>query len=500
MNNKFYESIINPLLKFLEPNNHKHSFCIEDNFYSYSKLCYIVNDIRYAIRKSNSNKQSFGLVINNDIETYASILALWFEGKSYVPLHPAWPFDRCSKIINQVELDTVLDSSESTRYNNIHIINTKKLLSTDVLFDIRTDISDDELAYILFTSGSTGEPKGVQISRGNLANFIIDFNKTGIKYSDSDKHLQCFDLSFDVSVQCFLTPLLSGASIYTVSYDQVKFIYSAGLIDEYHLTSITCAPSMIQYMLPYLQDVDLSSLRLCIVTAEASQIKLISQFKELCPKCDIYNFYGPTECTIYSAYYKLPSNSKINAHNDIISIGKCFDSINSIIIDEHNNIVHAGEKGELCLSGPQVSKGYLNNIIKNQSSFFSFTINGHTSRFYHTGDLCYLDLDTGNIMYCGRIDFQTKIQGYRVELGEIEFHACHFMKGARTVCIPYEVELNVSKLALFVESNCNDSERLLEYLNTQMPSYMIPSKVIFIKNLPVNNNGKIDRKQLKNLI
>ena len=184
--------------------------------------------------------------------------------------------------------------------------------------------------------------------------------------------------------------------------------------------------------------------------------------------------------------------------NGIISIGKPLANCVGLILDEKGNELPAGEKGELCIAGDQVTKGYWDNPEKNTSSFFFKEINGEQMRFYHTGDLCYKDED-GDIMYSGRLDHQAKIQGFRVELGEIEFHAREYLK-KNAVCIAFDNEKSLTEIAMFIESTEFDVEDLLAYMRTKMPSYMIPTRLFFVPVFPLNSNDKTDKVKLKEMI
>jgi acyl-CoA synthetase (AMP-forming)/AMP-acid ligase II len=208
---------------------------------------------------------------------------------------------------------------------------------------------------------------------------------------------------------------------------------------------------------------------------------------------EIYDFYGPTEATIYCTYYKLTRGGSNLSLNGIISIGKPLANVQAIIIREDGSLVKGQEKGELCVAGDQVTPGYWKNREKNDASFF--VRDGVC--YYHTGDLCYWE-ETGDIMYSGRIDQQAKIQGFRVELGEIEHHAREFYnKQYRVVAIAFDNAQKLTEIALFVEAQAEDTKLLVEYLHSKMPHYMIPTRFVFVPNFPLNKSEKIDRNELK---
>ena len=477
--NLFEYHILLPLKNILRNYSSLNSFYINGYFYTYRQFANRISAIRSVIRSAEKNEKIWGLALHDDLNTYASIFALWMEGKAYVPLHPSWPTDRIESIKEQVGCTNILDSCDAPY--------------TIDLTDNWVEASDDDLAYILFTSGSTGMPKGVQISRKNLATFMDSFWQTGITITPDDHCLQVFDLTFDVSVQSYLVALTQGACVYTVPYGQVKYIYAASLIQEQKITFGAMAPSMLTYLRPYFNEFDASSMKTCIVTAEACPIDLMEAWFNCAQNTEIYDFYGPTEATIYCTYYKLTRSGKNLSSNGIISIGKPLSNVQAIIIREDGALVEGQEKGELCVAGNQVTPGYWKNEEKNASSFFM----QDNVRYYHTGDLCYWD-KSGNIMYSGRIDQQAKIQGFRVELGEIEHHARQFYHNERRViAIAFQNSQNLTEIALFVESQVEDTKLLIEYLRTQMPHYMIPTKILYEPSFPLNKSEKVDRNTLK---
>lgn len=495
----FYSEILTPIRSSISQFPSRNAFCINEEHYSYEELGHCVSKIRAVLQQCSFSNTKVGLVINDDLETYASIIALWLEGDCYVPLHPDWPLERCLDICEQVELDLVLDSSEKSRYDGVQVLHTLELVYEKDCLEPRTGVDDEELAYILFTSGSTGKPKGVMMMRKNVAAFMDSFWKTGIKITEEDRCLQAFDLTFDVSVQSYLVALTKGACCYTIPYGQIKYIYASSLIEDHKLTFGAMAPSMLRYLKPYFDEIDATSLKACILTAEACPLNLMEDWYKCATNTELYDFYGPTECTIYCTYYQLVRGGVNKTLNGVISIGKPLANCIGLILDEDGNELPAGEKGELCIAGDQVTKGYWKNEEKNASSFFYKEVNGKNMRFYHTGDLCYKDAD-GDIMYSGRLDHQAKIQGFRVEMGEIEYHAREFLGGANVVCMAFDNKDALTEIAMFIESKEFNPDEMLTYMRTRMPSYMIPTRLFYVPEFQLNMNGKIDKNILKSLI
>jgi len=491
----FNKNVLKPFLESISNYGDKNAFCINEILYSYNQLGKFVSKIRSIINNIDQENKYFGLVVNDDIETYASIFALWLEGKAYIPLHPKQPIERNLEIIDQMEISIILDSSNDNIYNEFTTISTQDLVYRNSFLELNNNISEDDLAYILFTSGSTGKPKGVMISRRNVGAFMDSFWDTDIEIDENDRCLQTFDLTFDVSVQSFLTPLTRGACVYTIPHDQIKYSYVFGLLEDHQITFGAIAPSMIRYLKPYFDEIDLPKMKICIVTAEASPLELIKEWQKCIPNATVYDFYGPTEATIYCTYYKVKRSNDNRSLNGMLSIGKPLKNVEAIIIDDDTNILEKGEKGELCVSGDHITSGYWKNPEKNKESFFEKVFNGEKQRFYYTGDLCYLE--DGEIMLYGRKDSQVKIQGYRVELGEIEFHAREFLNGINVVVLPFVNKSSNTELSIFIETKKIDINSLESYLKLKLPPYMIPTNYSLVQDFPLNTNGKIDKIKLK---
>jgi D-alanine--poly(phosphoribitol) ligase subunit 1 len=494
----FNKNVLRPFLDAVEIYSGKNAFCIAEKFYTYSEFAMQISKIRKAVRTAGTKANNIGLVANDDIETYAAIFSIWLEGLAYVPLHPQQPVDRNMEIISQANIDLVISSTDNFSFSDVRTIYSSRLLFDELMLMPNT-VSDESLAYILFTSGSTGKPKGVPITRNNVGAFMKSFFEVGFDITSEDRCLQCFDLTFDVSVQSYLVPLTRGACTFTIPHDQIKYSYVFGLLDDHHLTFGAMAPSMIRYLRPYFDEINAPDMRYSILTAEASPADLVAEWAKCIPNATIYDFYGPTESTIYCTYYKCGPDGIYKNLNGMLSIGKAMNGLVAIIRDEDGKVLGKNQKGELCIAGGQLTPGYWNSPAKTAESFFELEWEGKMMRFYKTGDSCYFD-DDGDILYAGRLDYQVKIQGYRIELSEIEYHAREFLKGFNAVAVSYENKTGNAEIALFVEDETDNSAELLAYLKLKMPQYMIPAKTFYNGKFPLNTNGKIDRNLLKKSI
>ncbi len=473
------------------------AFVIEDKEYTYQQLSERISGLLYEIRQCPDKR--LGIIAYDSIDTYAAILATLISGKTYVILHPEYPKDRNNKIVSSAKLNLVLGAYAPNE--GIIDINAITYLHTDSIPSRGDKIqeilgSENDYAYIIFTSGSTGEPKGVPISRKNLNSFYDAYKKLNWRLDAEDRMLQMFELTFDVSIVSFLYPLTLGASIYTVGYKDVKHFKVIDIIERYAITFAAVTPSLLQLISPYYSEINLPSIKYLIVTAEASQMEVIKKFQACAPNAQFVNLYGPTEATIYCSVYKIPRGKSCKHYNGMIAVGKPFEGIDAIIIDEDNQVLANGEKGELLISGGQVMTGYLNDKKKSEEALVK--LNGKI--YYKTGDLCVID-DDGDLIYCGRKDHQVKIQGYRIELSEIEYTAKEYFRNNRNAIVLSMNNQNIGKeLWLLIEGGKCQENEVYKFLEDKLPSYMLPKKILFMDKFPQNNSNKIDRKRITELI
>ncbi len=479
--------------------SNKDAFCIQEVFYTYRELQDLTAAIQQKLLSLKLRKNAIALIfVDDSIQTYASIFATWFTGMGYVPMKADNPEKRNRNILEQVRPDIVLSCLALPSYvkdYDVPVVDTGKIKTgTERLKTIKH--TPDDLAYILFTSGSTGTPKGVKITYSNISTFLQNFEKIGFSLSHRDRFLQMYDLTFDASVFCMVFPMLFGGSIFTVPDKSMKYLNAYRIIRNHQLTFIKMTPSTIAFLGPYFNEIRLSQVRYCLFGAEPMTKSLWDKWKKCVPHASLFNVYGPTETTINCTYYK--QNDKIKAYHDIVSIGKALGDLCVLVLDEHKQICEPEQKGELCVAGNQITLGYWNNYDKNISSFFTKVVEGQNKRFYRTGDVAFTDLD-GDLYFCGRLDYQIKVQGFRVELGEIEQCTREFTDLDHTVAMGEEVQ-NQTRILLFVENYTGDIRALKTYLTSELPEYMVPWKIINLPVFPQTASGKIDRRKLMDII
>ncbi|MDE3213092.1 MAG: amino acid adenylation domain-containing protein [Bacteroidota bacterium] len=494
----FSAQVIEPVLNCLENSPDLPAFYINETHYTYHEFARRISAIRLAILKRKITQRNVGLITGDDLNTYASIFALWLEGFAYVPIHPTYPAERIKDILFQADIELVLSSLNPGAIGQAGILETTPLEFTELCLENKK-FPESDFAYILFTSGSTGKPKGVPVTRSSLGHFMKAFWEIGFSITSQDRCLQGYDLTFDLSIQSFLVPLTRGACTYTIPQDQIKYSYLYGLLSDHQLTVLPIPPSMIRLLRPYFDEIEFDCVRYNWLGAEASDIELIAEWSTRIPKAEIYNCYGPTEATIYCTYSKFNRDGISKSANGLMSIGIPMNGITAIIIDENLHILDRGAKGELCIAGEQVTPGYLNQPQKNKESFVEIPYQQKMMRFYRTGDVCQFDSE-GDILYYGRKDYQVKIQGFRIELGEIEFHAKAFLEGPQAVALDIHDKILGAYIVLIVEGKEQPTSTLTLYLKAKLPPYMIPMSVTFLSQFPLNANGKVDRIALRQLI
>jgi len=477
----------------------RNAFCISNTYYTYSQLAQKISNIRYALEQKNK-EQLIGVIINDDIETYASIFGILFSGSGFVPINPRNPVDRNVVIIKESGVKIILSGKTDERIDEIKTKSPVRFLFTNNLPDVEINLSlpqtyEEDNAYLFFTSGSTGVPKGVPISHKNLNSFVDAFFNLSYQIGEHDRFLQMFDLTFDLSLMSYIIPLGTGACVYTVNPDEIKYTAVYSLLEEKEITFALMVPSILSYLKPYFEDIKLEKMKYSLFCGEALHSDITKEWAACVPNALIQNVYGPTEATIFCLTYDWDRKRPNKEFNGIVCIGKPMKDMHAIIVDDNLNLLPEGEKGELCLAGNQVTAGYWNNPEKNKEAFLTCETDDKEQNFYRTGDIAFVDKD-GDFMYCGRVDQQVQIQGFRVELSEIEHYVRQHTGLNNVAVIAYTNNIGNTEIHLFVENYQGAMDDITEHLKSKVPEYMLPSEITSLPAFPFNVNGKIDMKAL----
>ena len=484
----------------------RNSFFIKETFYSYRQLAEGISKIRSVLEKEIEGLKLVGILIDDQFsfETYTSIFGVLFCGSGFVPININDPIDRIKMISDQCELQIILSNFRVPKIHDIEKSCNVKCLITTQLPDSEINLAlpnndENQIAYVLFTSGSTGVPKGVQINWKNVNALMDSFFSLDYNVNENDRFLQMFDLAFDFSIMCYFIPLSIGACVYTISSEGIKYSNVYTTLEEHKITFAAMVPSFLSYLRPYFSEILLNDLKYSFFCGEALFDDITAEWAECVPNALIQNAYGPTEATVFCTIYNWQRGNTHRKHiNGTVPIGKPVPNTNITIVDEELNEVSTGSKGELCIAGDQLTIGYLKMDTHNRS-FFTTSVNGKETRFYRTGDLAYVDGD-GDLNFLGRTDNQIKLHGFRIELGEIEFHARKFTYPNEVVAVFYKNKLGIERIHLFVEGYKNEVSKLQEFLEANLPYYMIPNNISIIDSFPLNKNGKVDRKVLLHIL
>lgn len=437
-------------------------------------------------------------------------LACVKTGRAYCPIDINVPLSRVEAIIKQVNPDIILTTS-SLEIANEKLKTLEEILSIirDSVCEISTEkyVMPDDVFYIIFTSGSTGTPKGVQITRDCLDNFIqwaVTLGN-GCTQDKSYVFINQAPFSFDLSVMDLFLCLYTGGTLWCLTKEiqsDSKRMYeflakSNGMVwvSTPSFADVCLAdPLFSEKLMPQLSDF--------LFCGEVLTNRTVDRLMNRFPSAKIVNTYGPTESTC--AITSVTITKELNQEVSPLPVGIPKKGTWLQIVDDDGNCVEGENHGEIVIVGDSVSIGYLNDEERNRKVFGEKEIDGTVYRYYKTGDEGYL-VD-GMLHYCGRIDLQVKLHGYRIELEDIESNLLKVSGIDQAVVIPKYREGKVSSLVAGVVSGTpvlDESaavKAIKEKLKENLPEYMIPKKIKFLSDIPRTNNGKIDRKAVGGLL
>lgn len=440
---------------------------------------------------------------------YAVILACLRLGTPYFVVDPANPPARVSRILEKCKPSLIFSAKEIPLDLSIYRV---LLIDRDEQFAALGELSDKGLepegdvigtdaAYIMFTSGSTGSPKGAVMSHANLVNFI-QWAKAEFSVTAHDVFTSVNPLFFDNSVFDFYASIMNGASLAPFDTATMRDPYRVlERIDELRCTIYFSVPSLLIYFqtLKIITPASFAHTRSIIFGGEGyPKAKLRDLFDCLSPRVELVNVYGPTECTCICSAYRL-SAGDFAALDGYPPLGGPIDNFSFIIFDNDTGESAAtDEAGELLLGGPCVGLGYYNEPQLTKASFRQNPLQTtYHDRIYATGDLVMRSGRDGKVHFVGRKDSQIKHQGYRIELEEIE-HALRCVAGIdEAVALHSEKDGFSTILAVVAAKGTLEAQSIREELSAGLPGYMVPSRIDILERLPKNANGKIDRTLLK---
>lgn len=455
--------------------------------YTYSDLNNRANQVANELK--GKEKRRIGVLLEPGFELVASVLGIWKSGNCYVPLDVNYPAERIEFILKDAGIDSVISRQSiagKVRLTNSDFILIEKIKPNKNFISF---CSPDDEAYIIYTSGSTGQPKGVLIKQHQLIAKLRGIIKL-YDFGPALALLRVTNPTFDVSFLELFMPLIAGGKTVFPALEKIhEHEYLLELCNQQAVTDFQCTPSFLDTFIDVnkFNALDHSPLKNICVGGESLTASLVNKVKKYLPQVRLNNHYGPTETTIDAII-----ETDIHVFSQNI-IGKPMPDNFVLILDENGIPVPVGVVGEICIGGQSVSSGYLNREAENKKAFASVEFRSKTEKLYRTGDLGKWTRD-GKVEFFGRKDDQVKIRGHRIEPGEIESRIAA-IEGVKQAAVLALTVNNAIALCAYVVGE-TDQQQIIDALARKIPSYMIPAHFVFMTQLPLNKNGKIDRKSL----
>lgn len=454
------------------------------------------------------SEKKVGILMERSINSVVSILAVLKAGGAYVPLDVAYPEERLQMMISDADLVAIITQSGL----KIHLPKSVEVVAIDQIQDsaraadsgsnLQLEVKPDQLAYVIFTSGSSGKPKGVQIEHRSLSNYALAASEEyGI--GKEDRVLQFASLSFDSSVEEIFCTLCSGARL-VLRTDSTISSFSSFVSDcDRWAVTIIPLPTAFWHSLVAHWKIDSfifpESVKTVILGGEAMSSNHLSTWNDLVgKKVRLINGYGPTEVTVVATTFDVTGFD--NTAGTMIPIGRPLAGYETYIVDRFLNLLPPGVEGELCVGGLGLARGYLNQPEETRQRFISSPFEDcQAARLYRTGDRV-VQLRCGRIVFLGRIDEQLKVRGFRLEPKEIEDKLCN-MPGIKECAVTALQSPNGQNklVAYFVPVDLEgspDSEAIQVHMKACLPEYMVPQQFVKLEQIPLTANGKVDFKNI----
>lgn len=469
----------------------KSSVIFNGNRVSYSELSAKIDSIILLLKSNNANKSVLGIAMHRDVNLISAIFGAIQLKTPFVILDIDLPLDRLNYITRSANITTILSTHdveiELDGFNKLYSDNTDFILSQKCMAADYCAKKDNDIMYILFTSGSTGNPKGVEVLYDGFVNFMEGMSEI-IDFSSSRRIACLSNASFDIFFLESVMALIHGLTVVLANdKERTNPKLMVKLILENQVDLIQMTPSRMLLLLNYDKDLScLKNVKDILVGGEPFPLNLL-QILQQKTTAKIYNLYGPTETTIWSTISNLTSK-------EYIDIGFPIKNTEVYIVDEHLYILADGQIGEICIAGNGLAKGYVGRNDLTEEKFV-FLPEKKKIKVYRTGDMGRF-LREGNIEYLGRVDNQVKIRGYRIELEEIESYINQIDGIMQSIVVVQEKNEFEKALEAFYTSEIDiDPRNISNYLSTKLPSFMIPVKYKRVQNFFHTENGKIDRKR-----
>ncbi|WP_407708197.1 non-ribosomal peptide synthetase [Bacillus altitudinis] len=492
------------LTKWFEHNVRKQPNAVAlsagDHTMTYAELNEQANRLARHLQKNGVNHQTVTAILaERTPELIVSLLAVLKAGATYVPIDPDYPESRIQYMLKDsgathlLTHSSFISQTRSLAFDGTYLFADDQEILLMSSENLPLEAGLDDTAYIMYTSGTTGQPKGIMTTHSNIARVVKNTNYLTILETDTLLSLSnsVFDgFTFDV-----YGALLNGAKLVL---PQKETILDMGKLTELikgeHI-SVMFVPTALFHLLVDEGTDWMRGVRKVLFGGERASVQHVRKAFDVMGKGRLLNVYGPTESTVFATYYPIDEAIPLEAHS--IPIGKPLNQTGAYILSEHRQLQPIGMVGELCLSGKGLAKGYLNRPDLTKQVFIPHPF-ASGERLYRTGDLAYFRED-GLIEYAGRVDDQVKIRGHRIELTEIEANLLMHPGVKQAVILADHDETNHTRLLAYI--TCDDAwkgklDDIKSRLKERLPAYMLPHELIELENLPLTPNGKVDKRQL----
>ena len=473
-----------------------HNQCL-----TYAGLNCRANQLARRLRRLGAKPGSLiGLCMDRSLEMVIGLLGILKAGGAYVPLDPAYPRDRLRFMLEDTKVSLLLSQSHlvehlpETRSRIISLDERDEEIAGESNENLETPVSADDLAYVVYTSGSTGIPKGAEIPHRGIVRLL--FGCTYATFDESRAFLQLAPISFDASTFELWGALLHGARcvLFPGRVPTAKGIEE--IIRAHGITTLWLTASLFNTFIDEAPDI-FASITELLTGGEALSVPHVMRALDLLPNTVLINGYGPTESTTFTCCYRVPRDIERNIRS--IPIGRPIGNTEVYILDRHLHPVPVGVPGELYIGGAGLARGYLNRPELTAERFIPHPFSkAPKTRLYKTGDIAKYRPD-GAVEFLGRADHQVKIRGFRVELGEIESVLSQHPDVKEVVVLAREEAPGNKPLVAYVvprQSPMTSTVALRNFLVERLPDYMIPADFLFIERMPLSPTGKVDRRAL----
>lgn len=492
------------LTKWFEHNVRKQPNAVAlsagDHTMTYAELNEQANRLARHLQKNGVGHQTVTAILaERTPELIVSLLAVLKAGATYVPIDPDYPESRIQYMLKDsgathlLTHSSFINQTRSLAFDGTYLFADDQEILLMSSENLPLEARLDDTAYIMYTSGTTGQPKGIMTTHSNIARVVKNTNYLTILETDTLLSLSnsVFDgFTFDV-----YGALLNGAKLVL---PQKETILDMGKLTELikgeHI-SVMFVPTALFHLLVDEGTDWMRGVRKVLFGGERASVQHVRKAFDVMGKGRLLNVYGPTESTVFATYYPIDEAIPLEARS--IPIGKPLNQTGAYILSEHRQLQPIGMVGELCLSGKGLAKGYLNRPDLTKQVFIAHPF-AAGERLYRTGDLAYFRED-GLIEYAGRVDDQVKIRGHRIELTEIEANLLMHQGVKQAVLLADHDETNHTRLLAYI--TCDDAwkgklDDIKTRLKERLPAYMLPHELIELENLPLTPNGKVDKRQL----